>query len=124
MRSAKEYGLLAPILLTGIFFAGDLEHRAFGGDRKSPAKTDLPSDLDLVPRNAVGFIHFRAADLWRTDLAKELRYLVDKAGPEAWKAFEKKSPIDPKTLDRVTLVWLSPQMSEPFPPADPESISA
>src|SRR5205823_2332865 len=88
-----------------------------------PSTTKLPADLDLVPRNAIGFLHVRAADLWRNDVAKDLRYLVDKAGPENWKAFEKKSPIDLKTLDRITLIWLSPKMTDPFPTADPEAMS-
>jgi hypothetical protein len=85
----------------------------------------LPTDLNLVPRNAAGFIHIRAADLWQSVWAKDIRYLVDKAGPEAWKAFEKRCPLDPATLDRITLILLTPQtLTEPFPTVDPESNSA
>src|SRR2546429_64550 len=80
MRSAKsdyrpkQNGLLIPVLLIGILLAGGVECRAVAGDSKAPAKAGLPPDLDLVPRDAVGFVHLRAADLWRTDLAKDLRY--------------------------------------------------
>src|SRR5437764_1375248 len=84
MRRAKttswptRSGFLPAILLLGIVLSAAFASRAVAGDKP---KTVLPADLDLVPRNAVGFLHLRAADLWRSDLAKELRYLVDKAGP-------------------------------------------
>src|SRR5271154_5660388 len=64
----------------------------------------LPADLDLIPRDAVGFFHFRAKDIWQSDWMKDVRYLIDKAGPEAWKEFERRSPLTPSTIDRITLV--------------------
>jgi hypothetical protein len=94
----------------------------FSSQANAGGKTELPADLDAVPRNAVGFLHVRLADVWRSDVAKELRYLVDKAGPETWKDFEKRSPINPALLDRLTIVMLTP--NEPFPSAEPDAHSA
>src|SRR5262249_45452157 len=85
----------------------------------------LPADLDLVPRDAAAFFHFRARDMWQSDWMKDLRYLLDKAGPAAWKDFEKRSPINPATVDRITLVMLTKEVfGNPFPPIDPEAMSA
>jgi hypothetical protein len=146
MKRAKSWstqvGWHALILLTGILLGGWSASPVAAGDVKSPAsrsrepsgtsparlagptRTDRP-DLDVVPPNALGFIHLRAADLWRTDWAKDIRYLVDKAGPDAWKAFEKKCPIDPATLDRITVILLTPEtLGMPFPRVDPEAMSA
>jgi hypothetical protein len=118
--------LLSAIVLIGILLGGWFKCRAAaGGDNKSPSKTDLPADLDLVPRSALGFVHVRAADLWRSDWAKDIRFFVDNAGPEAWKAFVKNSPVDPATLERITLILMTPQaLNDPFPRVDPEATSA
>lgn len=92
---------------------------------RAPAKDNLPADLNLVPRDAAGFVHLRLTDLWQSDWLKDLRLLVDRAGPEAWKTFQKKCPLDPEMLERMTLVLLSPQtLASPFPTADPEAMSA
>ena len=121
---STQVGWHVLILLTGILLGGWSASPAVAGDVKSPARTDRP-DLDVVPPNALGFIHLRAADLWRSDWAKDIRYLVDKAGPDAWKAFEKKCPIDPATLDRITVILLTPEtLDNPFPTVDPEAMSA
>ncbi len=129
-------GLLGPILLVAICLGGCSECQAASPLLISPqprgeiqrgdsAKVDLQTDLNLVPRDAAAFVQVRAADLWRSAWAKDIRYLVDKAGPEAWKAFEKKCPLDPSSLDRITLILLTPQaVTEPFPTVDPESMSA
>jgi hypothetical protein len=94
------------------------------GPAQSPA-APLPSDLDLVPRDAAAFFHFRVRDMWQSDWMKDLRYLLDKAGPAAWKDFEKRSPIVLSTIDRITLVMLSKEVfNNPFPPIDPEAMSA
>src|SRR5262245_55833038 len=81
-----------------------------------PARAELAADLDAVPRDAAAFVHIRARDLWQTDALKEARHLLDRAGPEAWKEFARKSPINPSTIDRITLVMLtSKTLAEPFP---------
>jgi hypothetical protein len=95
------------------------------GQPKPVTTADLPTDLDLIPRDAAAFFHIRARDIWQSTWLKDARQILDKAGPEAWKEFEKKSPIDPTTIDRVSLVMLTPQtLGEPFPRVDPEAMSA
>jgi hypothetical protein len=139
---SAQVGWRALILLTGALLGGWSASPAAAGGAKSPrSRSREPSgtgparlagptrtdraDLDLVPPNALGFIHLRAADFWRSDWARDIRYFVDKAGPDAWKAFEKKCPIDPATLDRVTVILLTPQtLANPFPNVDPEAMSA
>jgi len=86
---------------------------------------ELPTDLDLVPRDAAAFVHFRARDLWTSEWLKDVRHLLDRAGPEAWKEYEKRSPIKPESIERVTVVMLSAQtVGNPFPTVDPETVSA
>jgi hypothetical protein len=117
--------VLAAILGIGLFLGGESAGYAADGAVRSPAQVDLPADLDLVPRDAAGFVHIRAADLWRGEWAKDIRYLVDRAGPEAWKAFEKKCPVDPSTLERITVILPTAQAAtNPFPGVDPEAVSA
>src|SRR4051812_21194823 len=43
-------------------------------------------ELALVPADAAGFVHVRAADLWRSDAMAEYRRVVGKAGDDALKA--------------------------------------
>jgi hypothetical protein len=89
------------------------------------APGDLPADLDLVPRDAAAFFHFRAKEMWQSEWMKDARYILDKAGPEAWKEFERKCPINPTTIDRITLVMLTDKtFGQPFPTVDPEAMSA
>ena len=120
MRKASALALL----LVGIL-PGSWSGQAAPGDSKLLAREKLPADLDLVPRDAAGFVRVRLTDVWQSDWIKDLRHLVDKAGPEAWKTFEKKCPLDPTTLERLTLILLTPQtLASPFPTVDPEAMSA
>lgn len=113
------------ILVIGILLGSGSARAAAPGDGKPSAKEVLPADLDLVPRDAAGFVHVRLTDLWQSDWARDVRHLVDRAGPEAWKTFVKKSPLDPATLERMTLILLTPQtLNDPFPTVDPEAMSA
>jgi hypothetical protein len=88
------------------------------------AAAELPTDLDRVPRHAAAFVHIQTAELWRSPWSKDLRHLVEQAGPEAWKTFVDKSPLNPATVDRVTFILVTPQtLGDPFPTADPEATS-
>ncbi|MBY0523375.1 MAG: DUF1559 domain-containing protein [Gemmataceae bacterium] len=89
------------------------------------AESKLPPDLDLVPREAVGFVHFRAADVWKSELMTDVRRLVDRAGKKAIDTFLRRFAPDPSTIDRVTIVLVNPRdIDYPFPPAGPEAVSA
>ncbi len=113
------------ILVVGVLLTRWPAHSAAAAEGKPPARVRLPADLDLVPRDAAGFVHVRLSDLWQSDWIKDFRHLVDRAGPEAWKTFEKKCPLDPATLERMTLILLTPQtLTSPFPTVDPEAMSA
>lgn len=90
---------------------------------QAPAK--LPADLDLVPRDAAGFVHVRAAELWKSEWLGDVRRLVDKAGPDCVQAFLKKFSPDLSTIDRMTFVMLTPKsLDELMPNGDPENLSA
>jgi hypothetical protein len=86
----------------------------------------LPTDLDLVPRDAAAFIHVRAADLWKSEALIDLRRIVEKAGPEALKTFTGKFVPNPSSIERLSLVMLTPRtfFEDPFPRVDPEAVSA
>lgn len=123
MRDSGPAGrllLLMPILVAGIVW-GALGRPAWS----APNAAALPADLDLVPRQAAGFLRLRGPELWSNELFQDLRYLVDKAGPEAWKTFEKNCTPRPANIDRLTVVMLTPQtLGQPFPSVDPEAVSA
>lgn len=120
MMMSMSWGPVLALLLFG--FSGQF---VAAQPAPIPARADLPADLDAVPREAAAFVHIRARDLWQSDALKEARQLIDRAGPEAWKEFARKSPINPSTIDRITLVMLTPKaLGEPFPSVDPEAFSA
>ncbi len=73
-----------------------------------PPAPPLPADLALVPADALGFVHVRLADVWKTDAMKEYRKLVEKAGPQALAALDEQFVPPPSTIDRVTAVVFPP----------------
>ncbi|MGE3807365.1 MAG: DUF1559 domain-containing protein [Gemmataceae bacterium] len=90
-----------------------------------PAVAALPADLDAVPRDAAGFVHIRAVELWQNDLLADTRHFIAKAGPEAIKDFQKMFAPNPADIERVTIVFLGVEtMSRPIPQVDPEAVSA
>lgn len=97
----------------------------FASRSHAQAPARLPTDLDLVPRDAAAFVHMRTADLWKSEWLGDIRRLVDRAGPEYVQAFLKKFAPDLSTVDRITFVMLAPRtLNEPFPSGDPEGMSA
>jgi len=113
MRFASFRHLTAALLVAGAFASGHA------------AAAELPSDLDLVPRDAAAFVHFRAADFWKIDEMKEVRMLVDKTQPDFYKLVVDKLALDPATFDRFTLVFLAPRsLMSPLPDGNPEAMSA
>jgi hypothetical protein len=109
----RSTGWLALTLLAGVMAAGTTK------------AAPLPSDLALVPRDAAGFVHVRAADLWKSESFADVRHFLNRAGPESYKTFLKKVGPDPSVIDRITVVLSTPQtLGQPFPRVDPESLSA
>jgi hypothetical protein len=74
----------------------------------------LPSDLALVPADAVGFAHIRLAEVWKSDGMKDFRKVVDRAGPNAFAVLDADFTPAPSTIDRVTTVLL-PFADKPEP---------
>jgi Protein of unknown function (DUF1559) len=67
----------------------------------------LPADLAVVPNDAFAFAHVKLADLWKNDALKDVREILQKAGPKALEAFDKRFSPAPSTIERVT-VYLPP----------------
>lgn len=98
-----------------------------------PVAAALPYDLALVPADALGFLHIRAAELWKHDLLAPFRETFEKAGPKVLAALNEQLVPRPSSLDRVTVfVLANPEdpRAEPVPfvvvrfrePQDPEAI--
>jgi hypothetical protein len=81
----------------------------------SPSKTALPADLAIVPNDAFAFAHVKLADLWKNDALKDVRGILEKAGPKAIAAFDARFTPAPSTVDRLT-VYLPPPNFEAGPP--------
>jgi hypothetical protein len=70
----------------------------------APAQSKLPPDLALVPGDAVGFLHVKVAEVWKADVLKDARQLVEKAGPQASAALDEQFHPAPSSIDRVTVI--------------------
>ena len=75
----------------------------------------VPSDLALVPADALGFVHVRLADVWKHESLKEYRKVFERAGPRAIAALDDQFLPPPTTIERVTAVALpmDPERREP-----------
>ncbi len=86
----------------------------------------LPADLALVPTDAAGFAHIRAADLWKRDDLKPYRDIFERAGPKSIGLLDEHFAPQPSTTDRVTLVLLPEKKMagrrSPFEPFEPTLI--
>src|SRR5262245_16035764 len=70
-------------------------------------KASLPADLAAVPNDAFAFAHVKLADLWKNEALKDVRAILEKAGPKAIEAFDKRFTPAPSTIERIT-VYLPP----------------
>ncbi|HEX4613992.1 MAG TPA: hypothetical protein VH092_37770, partial [Urbifossiella sp.] len=86
-------------------------------------------ELAYVPADAVGFVHVRAADIWKSEMFTEFRKTWDRAGAKAIADLDKQFSPAPSSLARVTgFVLMSPEkgplpfglvaFSAPFTPTD------
>jgi hypothetical protein len=74
---------------------------------------DLPTDLALVPADAVGFVHIRLADLWKNEVMEGFRKTWEKAGPKALAALDKQFVPAPSTISRGTAFVLLDDKKKP-----------
>jgi prepilin-type processing-associated H-X9-DG protein len=80
------------------------------------AQPALDADLALVPLDAVGFVHVRAADLWKNDALAGFRQTFEKAGPKAIAALESSFVPKVSTFERMTgFLLLDEARQQPVP---------
>src|SRR5262245_35298545 len=60
------------------------------------------ADLALVPTDAVGFVHVRAAELWKNEMFAGFRQMFEKAGPKALAALDAQFVPKVSTFERAT----------------------
>lgn len=65
-------------------------------------------DLDLIPRDAVGFATVRVSNVWDSPAGKQLRQEVLKDQLPMLEAFEKQLGLGVAEIERISLVALSP----------------
>jgi len=96
-----------------------------------PPATELPPDLALVPADALGFVHVRAAELWKRDVFAPFRQTFEKAGPKVLAALDEQFVPKVSTFDRVTgVLMVGSENREPLPllvlrfrePFDPDAV--
>jgi len=86
-------------------------------------------ELALVPADAAGFVHVRAADIWKSDVFAEFRKTWERAGAKVIADLDKQFVPAPTSLARATgFVIMTPDkgpipvgilsFSAPFNPAD------
>jgi hypothetical protein len=83
------------------------------GAAKKPAS--LPSDLKLVPPDAMLFASVRVADLMANAEVKKAMQSADKEQQKALKEALRKLPVPPETIERFTVVVLLAGHKEVFP---------
>ncbi len=96
-------------VLSGLKNWGTSEPSQPVGTEPVVQKPALPADLNMVPRDAIGFISLRFADLVRSEGIKRLLKRVGTEDPNlapqiaAWEAtFEEATGLKPATIERVT----------------------
>lgn len=121
-RDARVVVALLTGLLAGTAVGGGAVY-LFGGKRAAKIDVAAPAlakadELNLVPADAVAFLHFRAAETWKHPALAEIKRIADKAGPEAMKSLDESIAPAPSTLDRITVVSIRPNpplAKEPVP---------
>jgi Protein of unknown function (DUF1559) len=98
------------LTLSVALFAGSLALAQPTGEKPGAAP-----ELAAVPNDAFAFAHVKLADLWRNDALREVRAILEKAGPKAIEAFDKRFTPAPSTVERLT-VYMPPPNFEAGPP--------
>lgn len=81
---------------------------------------EVPADLAVVSGDALGFLHVRIADVWKGEALKDIRKVIEKAGPKALALLDERFVPAPSTIDRATLVAFMPDKKE----GEPQLIAA
>lgn len=113
MRSAPR--ALAAAALAGLAAAVVLFRPDAPPAAAAQAEPALPADLALVPADAVGFVHVRAADLWKSDVLAGFRQTFEKAGPKALAALDEQFVPKVSTFDRLTVILVPGGEGPPVP---------
>jgi hypothetical protein len=109
--------LILGLLLAALMIAlGQGRAPTAGEEPRPPASAALPPELAAVPRDALGFVSVRVADLWRSDLVADARRLAMKAEPKLYQEvetkelerFEKQWGMPWTAIERFTMVMIEP----------------
>lgn len=79
------------------------------------SQPEVDADLALVPADAVGFVHIRAADLWKNEIFAGFRQTFESAGPKALAALDSQFVPKVSTFDRATTFLLLGEQHQPLP---------
>src|SRR5688572_10258008 len=113
MRRFAACAVLTALVATVVLF-----HPAPFGTTPQAAAAQPPAitaDTALGPADAVGCVHLRAADDWKSDLMSGLRKTYEKAGPKATAALDAQFVPAPSTLARATAFLLIDEKKKPQP---------
>jgi hypothetical protein len=79
-----------------------------------PAQAALPADLSQVPPDALAFLHVRLADLLQSEAGQSFRKHLAKEIAAVDQECTKRLGVPLDTIDRATVVVLSPKMQYPL----------
>ena len=84
----RRWLVVAAAVLAGFAVLAAVGPRPEAAEKnEAPASGALPADLNLVPRDAFGFLSFRVADIWTNRDVTKLRDDLAKTNPEAVREF-------------------------------------
>jgi hypothetical protein len=101
---------LFALVVVGVALNLEFTRRGFSdeGQKTKVAVSELPPDLAIVPRDAIGFVSVRVSDLWTSDIAKDLRERVSKEKAEELHKLEDMG-LSISGIERLTcIVWSEP----------------
>jgi prepilin-type processing-associated H-X9-DG protein len=81
-------------------------------------KSGARPELAAIPNDAFAFAHVKLADLWRNDALKDVRVILEKAGPKAIEAFDKRFTPAPSTIERLSVYMPAPNFEAGRPEFD------
>jgi hypothetical protein len=71
----------------------------------------------------MGFLHVRVADVWSSELVKQLRTFAGHAGPDLLAEFDSRFVPAPSDIESVTVVLYDLKMRDPFPVGRPTDMT-